>query len=339
MNKRVEWIDAAKWFGMFFIYLGHFSSEAGLAYHWVFSFHVPLFFFLSGCLENYNKRGFLNNVWNKFVNIVVPFFFFGILDISYDAIQTGTSVNITKYLLNLLRGGIRGQLKLAGGLWFLTCLFVIEIEFSLIKKLKSKSLIFAVCLGMYFVSELVMNPRPAQQPRWLWNIDSSCHYMIYYCIGWLIYEPINKILKTENREIKGLRVIGLCVCAFFSGKLFFGRNLLNELTGMYTICMEVNAIINAMFSILLVIAASDYLSHSEFITKMGRDSLYLCGNEYLIKLLMPMIFSMVGLTIKPVSPVEFYIYTFALMVVADFVLVPLERPVLKGIQSKLNGLI
>ena len=338
MNKRIEWIDAAKWLGMFFIYLGHFGMEAGLVYPWVFSFHVPLFFFLSGCLENYNKRGILSNAWHKFVNIVIPFFFFGILDILYDAIEANTGANIGIHLMDLVKGGVRGQLKLAGGLWFLTCLFVIEIAFSLIRKLKWKPLILTVCLGLYFASELVMDPRPIMEPRFYWNLDSACYYMIYYCIGWLIYEPVNRMMSSESKKIKCLRTIGLVVCAFFSAKQFFGRNLLNEWTGTYPVCAEINSIINAMFSILLVIAVSNYLSHNEFIRKMGKNSLYLCGNEYLIKLLVPMVFSMIGITVVPTSPVQFGIYTFVLLLAANFVLVPLERPVLKKIQSKLNRL-
>lgn len=336
MKKRIEWIDAAKWLGMFFIYLGHFGNDAGLVYPWVFSFHVPLFFFLSGCLENYNKRGILSNAWHKFVNIVIPFFFFGIIDILYNAIESNTDENIRICLMNLIKGGVRGQLRLAGGLWFLTCLFVIEILFSLIKRLKWKPLILTVCLGLYFVSELVMDPRPILEPRFFWNLDSACYYIIYYCIGWLIYEPVNKMLSAESKMVKWLRTIGLVICAFFSFRLYFGRNLLNEWTGTYPICGEINTIINAMFSILLIIAVSNYLSRCDFICKMGKDSLYLCGNEYLIKLLVPMVLSMVGLTVKPTSPVQFGMYSFALLVMADCVLVPLEKPVLKKIQSKLN---
>lgn len=198
--------------------------------------------------------------------------------------------------------------------------------------------ILAVCLGLYFVSELVMDPRPIMEPRFYWNLDSACYYIIYYCIGWLNYEPVNKMMSSENKKVKCLRTIGLVVCAFFSAKLFFGRNLLNEWTGAYPVCAEINSIINAMFSILLVIAVSNYLSHNEFICKMGKNSLYLCGNEYLIKLLVPMVFSMIGITVAPTSPVQFGIYTFVLLIAANYVLVPLEKPVLKKIQNKLYSL-
>ncbi|HFO9614052.1 TPA: acyltransferase family protein, partial [Escherichia coli] len=47
-NHRLEWIDSLKAVAIFWIYLGHFGDNAKQLYPFVFSFHVPLFFFISG---------------------------------------------------------------------------------------------------------------------------------------------------------------------------------------------------------------------------------------------------------------------------------------------------
>lgn len=47
-NKRIEWLDTLKLIVIFYIYLGHLGKDAGKLYPFVFSFHVPLFFFISG---------------------------------------------------------------------------------------------------------------------------------------------------------------------------------------------------------------------------------------------------------------------------------------------------
>ena len=52
VNNRIKYLDVAKFVGIFCIYLGHFGHQAGNAYGFVFTFHVPLFFFLAGCTEN-----------------------------------------------------------------------------------------------------------------------------------------------------------------------------------------------------------------------------------------------------------------------------------------------
>ena len=146
MKKRVEWIDICKALGMFFIYLGHFREKAGLAHPWVFSFHVPLFFFISGLLENYNKRGVWENLKKKFLTIVLPFFFFGILMTAVQVVNENTGAHILENFAVLLKGGIRNTCVMEQSLWFLTCLFSIEVLFSLYKKAEQEAFDF------YFVS-------------------------------------------------------------------------------------------------------------------------------------------------------------------------------------------
>ena len=72
---RVKWIDVLKCIGIFEIYLGHFGEAAGKLYPFVFTHHVPLFFFISGCVENYNKDAVWKTVQKKFITLLVPFYF------------------------------------------------------------------------------------------------------------------------------------------------------------------------------------------------------------------------------------------------------------------------
>ena len=45
---RYAWVDTLKILGMFAIYIGHFADLAGFSYSYVFTYHVPLFFFMAG---------------------------------------------------------------------------------------------------------------------------------------------------------------------------------------------------------------------------------------------------------------------------------------------------
>ena len=47
-KTRHDWVDALKFLGIFAIYLGHLGLGAGKLYPFVFSYHVPLFFFAAG---------------------------------------------------------------------------------------------------------------------------------------------------------------------------------------------------------------------------------------------------------------------------------------------------
>lgn len=47
VKKRIAYVDIAKILGMFFIIYGH-TLRNGEVTTWIYTFHVPLFFFLSG---------------------------------------------------------------------------------------------------------------------------------------------------------------------------------------------------------------------------------------------------------------------------------------------------
>ena len=95
-------------------------------------FTYVYFFICSGCLENFNHKTILENIQKKVINILIPFFFFAILGILYNAVLINTNVYIHENLMLLLKGDIRNHINFGGGLWFLSCLFVIEILFSFI---------------------------------------------------------------------------------------------------------------------------------------------------------------------------------------------------------------
>lgn len=42
--SRIDWIDIAKGIGIFLMVMGH-TSIPKLGGHWIYSFHMPLFFF------------------------------------------------------------------------------------------------------------------------------------------------------------------------------------------------------------------------------------------------------------------------------------------------------
>lgn len=49
MKKRINWVDALKGFGIILVAIGH-SGCPQLLLHWIYIFHMPLFFMLSGLM-------------------------------------------------------------------------------------------------------------------------------------------------------------------------------------------------------------------------------------------------------------------------------------------------
>lgn len=325
MTKRIKYLDVAKFFGIFSIYLGHFPVESGYAYDFVFAFHVPLFFFLAGCTEWMKS----DTPWKEYMmkaikGILIPFYIFGLFSVIVRYIHENTVVGIWKDIGLILEGSIRNQF-FAGGIWFLTCLFVIKISFYLLRKLlKHRIILLVVSFILYTAAEKLISPRPLYFPHMIFNVDSACYYILFYALGYSLFEWINKFLKLDN-IIKRLcfTAAGL-ICFIYAFYLFFGNDMLyfvNRGAFMNLIC----PIIRAMLLISLTLFVSKMFEDVKLFGEIGGETLYLCGSEYAIKLFVPTCAGILGLNISLSNPLAAYLYSFALLLICHRTLVPLEK--------------
>ena len=75
LNKsRLEYLDILRGLGIIFIVIGHISYDEMLL-KWLYSFHVPLFFFAAGAV--YKKRSVLADLKRRAATVIIPNFVFG----------------------------------------------------------------------------------------------------------------------------------------------------------------------------------------------------------------------------------------------------------------------
>ena len=108
-KRRIEWLDVAKAIGIFLIVLGHCPIPNGV-YKILYSFHVPLFFFLSAVVLNYDRQ-FRLILTTRFQKIMLPYFFAAVPSIlvyqvmgRYASASLGSSANSEQFniLYNIL---------------------------------------------------------------------------------------------------------------------------------------------------------------------------------------------------------------------------------------------
>lgn len=132
-QNRISYIDMAKGIGIFLVVLGHsdFSSEGFIT--WISSFHMPLFFILSGMLLSHTHASEQTMTFllkKKTKTILLPYLTFSILSIAFSAILD--TAEFCSYLpLALLMTGTFYGISV---LWFLPALFFSELLFLFIKK-------------------------------------------------------------------------------------------------------------------------------------------------------------------------------------------------------------
>lgn len=82
-GSRLTALDSLRGFGILLVVWGHISRSAGLV-SWIFSFHMPLFFIISGML--FHERQFLDSFKKKVARLLIPYLFFGIVTFAYWAL-------------------------------------------------------------------------------------------------------------------------------------------------------------------------------------------------------------------------------------------------------------
>lgn len=143
-TKRIRWIDIAKGIGIICIVIGHILRGTGTMIQWIYSFNVPFFFILAGLTFN-KEKSLLDVIKTKAYQLLIPYAFFSLISISVFAILGGrmSSVStdgfVTDEVLPNLLGAIyansrTGLMKWNTPLWFLPCLFVVEVFAALIEK-------------------------------------------------------------------------------------------------------------------------------------------------------------------------------------------------------------
>ena len=85
MQQRIEYIDIAKGIGILLVYIGHCSKgtpNISSLIEWIYAFHMPLFFFISGLLFPNKKISAITFYRNKFASLVIPYILFTIIHYS-----------------------------------------------------------------------------------------------------------------------------------------------------------------------------------------------------------------------------------------------------------------
>lgn len=173
MSKRIEWIDITKGLAIILVVIGHTVPIDSKIYNIIFSFHMPLFFIISGYL--FKDRDPHDLLKRNFKRMIIPYIatsFFIILGTSLILINTGLSSvmhNIKIMSIASLYGSGLDvpapiNVKMIGAIWFLLALYFAEYFFSIILKIARGNtliqvgIITVVTLSGYLLAKIFWLP-------------------------------------------------------------------------------------------------------------------------------------------------------------------------------------
>ena len=202
MNNRIEWIDDLKVIAIFFVLWGHFASGNEYLCRLIYSFHMPLFFFISGFLFKHKDISIQELISKNANSLLLPYIVFAGVYTCYGVahmyVRNCDVVEIERKIFKFLCGDTA---------WYLTGIFFCRILFNFLNK---KFIIFLMLIytlllpivGDYFIIGTYFN----------W-IPRTLLCLSFFCLG-IIIRDIN---LPKRNPIIGFVCLFLLVaaCSYF----------------------------------------------------------------------------------------------------------------------------
>jgi fucose 4-O-acetylase-like acetyltransferase len=158
--KRVDYVDIAKGIGIVLVVMGHndFALISPFAHKLIYSFHMPMFFFMSGMFfkPDVPFGSFLRNRFNR---VLRPFV--AILLLIYFASISFSKVSLVMATRRLIKAVYaNGHYLDWVQLWFLPHLFIVSLFayffFKVVKRIPSTTIRWALLIALYIVGVFTM---------------------------------------------------------------------------------------------------------------------------------------------------------------------------------------
>ncbi|MBQ6078719.1 MAG: acyltransferase family protein [Muribaculaceae bacterium] len=272
-NGRIAWIDTARGLGLLAVFIGHLNVPYASA--WVYTFHMPLFFFLSGLLyPGCEKYSFTQFAWRRFKGLVIPYFTLGaVIALFYCCVYAWHHEPLGVYL-EMLRSFLVQEHYWT--IWFLAALFLTQLIYYCIDwcfhqwKYAVSIVSVAVCLFGFVRYRIGWGSLP-------WNLDIALVSQLFFHLGYRFMhnERVFDILIKARSHVNGLGIIFLSlIINLVAAKacIVLTMQSLDMSIGMYG--NEVLTFVAALAGILLIVTIGSMIN-SKYITYLGRNTMIL----------------------------------------------------------------
>jgi acyltransferase len=240
---------------------------------------MPLFFLISGYVFDSSKYRTLKLLVRKRIRtLIIPYFVFAFLSYLFWLLIvrqlsiTGESLKTPalKPLVGIFYSiGVNGwNIPLDTALWFLTCLFVVEILFWCILKLSNGRLIVAlVLLAFSFLGYCDSVLIPYRLP---WSIEVAFTAVVFYGMGYLFRHQLDRLTdfaSTKMLYLLPVIVVSTCFC-FLNTRVDMNGNYYGNPIFFY---------VSAFAGIVICIVLSKKLPRVQLMNYIGNNTIVVLG--------------------------------------------------------------
>lgn len=332
IKDRDFYVDVAKGIGIFFVVWGHIILH-GPVYNFIYSFHMPLFFLLSGLLFNISKYKTLKEFCvHRCKTLIIPYLIFSFITYIYWAIIenpiTDNEEILNPFLQIFISQGSGGYMLHNIPMWFVLCLFAIEIIYFILKKKLNNKLLFIACCLLGIIGCAMTLPNTFFDfKKLVWSIDVALIAIPFYMIGNLINEKFGRTKVKQlilNKKVISIIImiilfVLLCILSNINSPISMGTEELGNWFLFY---------LNAFIGIVMILIISVIMEKNKILQFLGRNSFFIMAMHFPtrkpIVLIISKIFS-VSMDYVYNSPLYSFIVAILTMIVNIIMIIILEK--------------
>jgi len=276
MENRLKYIDIAKGIAIILVVLGHIDFGDNFVCNWIYSFHMPIFFIISGFFITSKTINIKDNIIVESKKLLYPYFSFSILALLY---------LIIKFILgsidfSVLSVAIIDTITLNGysALWFLPTLFFSKILVNIIENsnISKKIYIFLIlfiCLQNYLgILDLLS-----------FSILKSIYIFVNRIIISMIFLKIGSILRKHliTKNMNFYFCILLIIVSLFVSQI-------NGFVDLHYLVLN-NSLLYFLLAFVnsyIILSVSKNLENIKILDYFGKNSLIIYGTHLTTPLIM-----------------------------------------------------
>ena len=234
-KPRIEYIDLAKGICITLVVCFHltlFYDTSLPLDHFFKAFRMPLYFFLSGCFFK-AYEGFSGFIKRKINKLLIPFgFFFVVCSFLIPNILGHYGVNIRYLPMNQMLHALFDEYYPSGQIWFLLCLFEINVFFYIIYLFagifEKRTLVIVLLSLLFGICGIILSLKGIDIPL---NIDTAMSALPFFAVGYVIFRHTNMLKPNRYDRYLPLMIIVAFVLVYlvspnvsFLENQFFGHS-------------------------------------------------------------------------------------------------------------------
>lgn len=270
---RVNWVDTAKALGLFLVFWGHLlyvgSPIASVMNRAIYSFHMPMYFILSGYVIKKDSSACFDYLKNKFTRILLPALLLYTITLPiYFYYIDYSSASFVSVITDIFY--IKGRCAYNWPIWFFICLFQVIILVKVFKLTEISSrklmLVLAIVLVASFLCYVI---------EWEWKsvlgFDKCLMGFFFFGCGMLL-----KRVRYE-RQIKTVGFVALPIW-LISGVW------LNTKVSMYGMHLGSFGlfIVSGLAGSLFFFTISKYLEKNDHIRQYSEWTIFIVCSHYVL---------------------------------------------------------